>query len=87
MDNSVLLGLLEEPFPGPASDHTPLPTVTAIVRGPSGRHVWSMQLRHHPRSEKVRGREGEGERRREGEGERRGGGEKVRGRGGEGERR
>ena len=50
MDNSVLLGLLEEPFP---SNSQSLPTVTAVVRGPSGRHVWSMQLRHHPRTEQV----------------------------------
>ena len=31
-----------------------LPTVTAIIRGPAGRQVWSMQMRQHPRSENVR---------------------------------
>jgi hypothetical protein len=30
-----------------------LPTLTAILRSPTGRHVWSMQLRHNPRSEEV----------------------------------
>eukprot|EP00106_Octopus_bimaculoides_P007286 XP_014774728.1 PREDICTED: ral GTPase-activating protein subunit beta-like [Octopus bimaculoides] len=27
----------------------PLPTVTALIRGPFGRHAWTMQLRHQPR--------------------------------------
>ena len=31
----------------------PLPTVTAIVRGQFGRHAWTMQFRHMPRSDKV----------------------------------
>ena len=31
-----------------------LPTVTAVIRGPFGRHVWTMQLRHLPRNNKVR---------------------------------
>lgn len=26
-----------------------LPTVTALIRGPFGRHAWVMQLRHSPR--------------------------------------
>ena len=30
-----------------------LPTVTGIVRGPASRQVWSLQLRHHPRSNIV----------------------------------
>ena len=30
-----------------------LPTVTGIVRGPASRQVWSLQLRHHPRSDIV----------------------------------
>ena len=31
-----------------------LPTVTGIIRGPAGRQVWSLQMRQHPRSDKVR---------------------------------
>jgi hypothetical protein len=27
----------------------PQPTVTVLIRGPSGRHAWTMQLRHLPR--------------------------------------
>ena len=27
--------------------------MTAIIRGPFGRHAWTMQLRHQPRSKKV----------------------------------
>ena len=38
-----------------------LPTVTAIVRSPTGRYVWSLQLRHHPRSEQVRRGGGRGD--------------------------
>ena len=30
-----------------------LPTVTALIRGPFGRYVWNMQLRHLPREQKV----------------------------------
>lgn len=31
----------------------PMPTVTALIRGPFGRHAWTMQLRHSPRTNKV----------------------------------
>lgn len=27
----------------------PQPTVTLLIRGPFGRHAWTMQLRHLPR--------------------------------------
>lgn len=27
----------------------PQPTVTVLIRGPFGRHAWTMQLRHLPR--------------------------------------
>ena len=30
-----------------------LPTVTALIRGPFGRHAWVMQLRHSPRIKRV----------------------------------
>ena len=87
IDNSLILALLEETFSTSAlsssSDGSscevgpspsPLPTLTAILRSPTGRHVWSMQLRHNPRSEEVsegereRGRGGERERERERDG-------------------
>lgn len=43
---AVLLALLEEPL---GNDQDPQPTVTLILRGPFGRHAWTMQLRHLPR--------------------------------------
>ncbi|XP_050321995.1 ral GTPase-activating protein subunit beta isoform X4 [Bactrocera neohumeralis] len=46
-ENSTILALLEEPL-GNAED--PQPTVTLLIRGPFGRHAWTMQLRHLPRS-------------------------------------
>lgn len=48
LENSIILGLLEQPL-GNVQD--PLPTVTALIRGPFGRHAWTMQLRHQPRSQ------------------------------------
>ncbi|XP_056022408.1 ral GTPase-activating protein subunit beta-like isoform X3 [Ostrea edulis] len=46
LENSIVIGLLEQPL-GNIED--PLPTVTALIRGPFGRHAWVMQLRHSPR--------------------------------------
>ncbi|XP_062588576.1 ral GTPase-activating protein subunit beta-like [Saccostrea cucullata] len=46
LENSIIVGLLEQPL-GNIED--PLPTVTALIRGPFGRHAWVMQLRHSPR--------------------------------------
>nr|CAD7256268.1 unnamed protein product [Timema shepardi] len=46
VENSTLLALLEEPL---GNDQDPQPTVTVLIRGPSGRHAWTMQLRHLPR--------------------------------------
>ncbi|XP_072031958.1 ral GTPase-activating protein subunit beta-like isoform X2 [Amphiura filiformis] len=43
LDNTTLLAVLEQPL-GVSPDI--LPTVTAIMRGPTGRHAWTMQLRH-----------------------------------------
>lgn len=41
-----MLALLEEPL---GNDQDPQPTVTLLIRGPFGRHAWTMQLRHLPR--------------------------------------
>ncbi|XP_052767273.1 ral GTPase-activating protein subunit beta-like isoform X2 [Mya arenaria] len=46
LDNSIIVGLLEQPL---GNYEDPLPTVTALIRGPFGRHAWTMQLRHSPR--------------------------------------
>ena len=53
LDNSIIVGLLEQPL-GNVED--PLPTVTALIRGPFGRHAWTMQLRHSPRTNKNNSR-------------------------------
>ncbi|XP_066599368.1 ral GTPase-activating protein subunit beta isoform X2 [Prorops nasuta] len=45
-ENATMLALLEEPL---GNDQDPHPTVTLLVRGPFGRHAWTMQLRHLPR--------------------------------------
>ncbi|KAJ8919438.1 hypothetical protein NQ315_016536, partial [Exocentrus adspersus] len=45
-EGSVMLALLEEPL---GNDQDPQPTVTLLIRGPFGRHAWTMQLRHLPR--------------------------------------
>ncbi|KAF7287226.1 hypothetical protein GWI33_002045 [Rhynchophorus ferrugineus] len=45
-EGSVMLALLEEPL---GNDQDPQPTVTLLIRGPFGRHTWTMQLRHLPR--------------------------------------
>ncbi|XP_034100505.1 ral GTPase-activating protein subunit beta isoform X14 [Drosophila albomicans] len=46
-ENSTILALLEEPL---GNDQDPQPTITLLIRGPFGRHAWTMQLRHLPRS-------------------------------------
>ncbi|KAJ9585303.1 hypothetical protein L9F63_002888 [Diploptera punctata] len=46
VENSTMLALLEEPL---GNDEDPQPTVTLLIRGPFGRHAWTMQLRHLPR--------------------------------------
>ncbi|KAJ8946712.1 hypothetical protein NQ318_006970, partial [Aromia moschata] len=45
-EGSIMLALLEEPL---GNDQDPQPTVTLLIRGPFGRHAWTMQLRHLPR--------------------------------------
>lgn len=45
-EGSILLALLEEPL---GNDQDPQPTVTMLIRGPFGRHAWTMQLRYLPR--------------------------------------
>ncbi|XP_063707016.1 ral GTPase-activating protein subunit beta isoform X2 [Culicoides brevitarsis] len=46
-ENSTILALLEEPL---GNDQDPQPTVTLLIRSSFGRHSWTMQLRHLPRS-------------------------------------
>ncbi|XP_061517703.1 ral GTPase-activating protein subunit beta isoform X6 [Anopheles gambiae] len=46
-ENSTVLALFEEPL---GNDQDPQPTVTILIRGPFGRHAWTMQLRHLSRS-------------------------------------
>ncbi|KAF4523460.1 hypothetical protein B566_EDAN008869 [Ephemera danica] len=46
LENNTLLALLEEPL---GNDQDPQPTVTVLIRGPFGRHAWTLQLRHLPR--------------------------------------
>ncbi|XP_052058888.1 ral GTPase-activating protein subunit beta-like isoform X5 [Mytilus californianus] len=53
LDNSIIVGLLEQPL---GNNEDPLPTVTALIRGPFGRHAWTMQLRHSPRNNKINSR-------------------------------
>ncbi|KAJ8675024.1 hypothetical protein QAD02_010810 [Eretmocerus hayati] len=49
-DNATMLALLEEPL---GNDQDPQPTVTLLIRGPFGRHAWTLQLRHLPRHRSV----------------------------------
>ena len=46
IDQSVILGILEEPL---GNDQDPQPTVTVLIRCPSNKAAWTMNLRHLPR--------------------------------------
>ena len=46
IDQSVILGILEEPL---GNDQDPQPTVTVLIRCPSNKAAWTLQLRHLPR--------------------------------------
>ena len=46
IDQSVILGILEEPL---GNDQEAQPTVTVLVRCPSNKTAWTLQLRHLPR--------------------------------------
>jgi len=46
IDQSVVLGVLEESL---GNSQDPQPTVTSIIRCPSNKAVWTLQLRHLPR--------------------------------------
>jgi hypothetical protein len=46
VDQSVVLGILEEPL---GNSEDPQPTVTVVVRCPSNKAAWTLQLRHLPR--------------------------------------
>lgn len=45
-EGGIMIALLEDPL---GNDQDPQPTVTLLIRGPFGRHAWTMQLRHLPR--------------------------------------
>ena len=46
IDQSVVLAILEEPL---GNSEDPQPTVTVLVRCPSNKAAWTLQLRHLPR--------------------------------------
>ncbi|XP_070693597.1 ral GTPase-activating protein subunit beta [Pempheris klunzingeri] len=46
VDSSVILAMLEQPQ-GP--EHAPCPSLTVLIRGPSGHHTWTLQLHLQPR--------------------------------------
>ena len=46
VDQSVVLAILEEPL---GNTEDPQPTVTVLLRCPSNKAAWTMQLRHLPR--------------------------------------
>jgi len=46
IDQSVILGILEEPL---GNDQEAQPTVTVLIRCPSNKTAWTLQLRHLPR--------------------------------------
>ncbi|XP_015122062.1 ral GTPase-activating protein subunit beta isoform X3 [Diachasma alloeum] len=49
-ENATMLAILEGTSEHSAnSNNDPHPTVTLVIRGPFGRHAWTMQLRHLPR--------------------------------------
>ncbi|XP_021945273.1 ral GTPase-activating protein subunit beta isoform X1 [Folsomia candida] len=47
IDHSILVSLFEEAL---GNDQDPQPTVTMVLRVPTGRHAWTLQLRHLPRN-------------------------------------
>ena len=53
IDNAYIVGLFEQPL---ANEQDILPTVTVIMRGCRGKHVWTMQLRHIPRNLPIKSR-------------------------------
>ncbi|XP_076602988.1 ral GTPase-activating protein subunit beta isoform X2 [Chaetodon auriga] len=46
VDSSVIMAMLEQPQ-GP--EEVPCPSLTALIRGPSGCHAWTLQLHLQPR--------------------------------------
>ncbi|XP_023264035.1 ral GTPase-activating protein subunit beta-like isoform X1 [Seriola lalandi dorsalis] len=46
VDSSVILAMLEEP---PVPEQASCPSLTVLIRGPSGRHGWTLQLHLEPR--------------------------------------
>ncbi|KAJ8016428.1 hypothetical protein DPEC_G00007110 [Dallia pectoralis] len=54
LDNSVILGMLEQPL---GNEQNPSPSVTVLIRGMTGRHAWTMQLFHQPRGARANQRQ------------------------------
>ncbi|KAJ8308235.1 hypothetical protein KUTeg_013109 [Tegillarca granosa] len=50
LENSIIVALLEQPL---GNFEDPLPTVTALIRGPFGRHAWTMQDKSIPTLESL----------------------------------
>ncbi|XP_061584117.1 ral GTPase-activating protein subunit beta [Cololabis saira] len=50
LERSVILAMLEE---GPGPEKTLHPSLTVVIRGPSGCHTWSLQLHLQPRAERT----------------------------------
>ncbi|XP_068450692.1 ral GTPase-activating protein subunit beta-like [Clinocottus analis] len=50
VDRSVILAMLEQPQ-GP--EQAPCPSLTVLIRGPSGGHTWNLQLHLQPREERT----------------------------------
>ncbi|XP_038075013.1 ral GTPase-activating protein subunit beta-like isoform X2 [Patiria miniata] len=51
LENTTLMAVLERPVTENGGEI--LPTVTTVIRGPTGRHVWTMKLRHWSKKEKA----------------------------------
>uniref|UniRef100_A0A672ZXR0 Rap-GAP domain-containing protein n=1 Tax=Sphaeramia orbicularis TaxID=375764 RepID=A0A672ZXR0_9TELE len=49
VDGSVILAMLEKPQNTDLSDQASCPSLTVLIRGPSGRHSWTLQLHLQPR--------------------------------------
>ncbi|XP_028285235.1 ral GTPase-activating protein subunit beta isoform X3 [Parambassis ranga] len=50
VESSVILAILEH---GPVPEQEPNPSLTMLIRGPSGCHTWSLQLHMQPRDSRT----------------------------------
>ncbi|XP_051804715.1 ral GTPase-activating protein subunit beta-like [Acanthochromis polyacanthus] len=46
VESSVILAMLEQ---GSGPEQAPYPSLTVLIRGPSGRHIWTLELHLQPR--------------------------------------